>query len=388
MISGKPAPVPFAGATTAASGPIDRAAAGLHPAYFSLVMATGIVSLAAWIESGGAGGHGMLAALARGMFWLNLVFFAALWALTLIRLTRHRSRLIADFSDHNKSVGFFTMVPGACVLGTQALLIGGMTSLAWGLWILGTILWAVLTYTIFTVLTVKSVKPSLADGISGGWLLSVVATQAVAVLAGQLAGAAGAEGIEGHGHGEGLLFIALVMWLGGAMLYIWIIALIFYRYTFFPFKPSDLAPPYWINMGAMAISTLAGATLILAVKDVGGRDAGLAGGGLVRDLFPFIKGAMLVFWATATWWIPMLLILGVWRHIVKRFPLRYDPLYFGAVFPLGMYSVATARMDSAIDLPPSLGVLPPVFCYVSLAAWALAVAGMGYAVCVSARVRK
>lgn len=387
-MSGEPAPAPIACAIATSPGTIDRAAAGLHPAYFSLVMATGIVSLAAWIESGGAGGHGMLAALARGMFWLNLVFFAALWALTFIRLTRHRSRLIADFSDHNKSVGFFTMVPGACVLGTQALLIQGMTGLAWGLWILGTILWAVLTYTIFTVLTVKNVKPSLADGISGGWLLSVVATQAVAVLAGQLAGAAGAEGIEGHGHSGGLLFIALVMWLGGAMLYIWIIALIFYRYTFFPFKPSDLAPPYWINMGAMAISTLAGATLLLAVKDVGGRDARIAEGGLVRDLLPFIKGATLLFWATATWWIPMLLILGVWRHIVKRFPLRYDPLYFGAVFPLGMYSVATARMDSAIVLPPSLGVLPPVFCYVSLAAWAVAVVGMGYAGCVSACMRK
>lgn len=87
----------------------------------------------------------------------------------------------------------------------------------------------------------------------------------------------------------------------------------------------------------------------------------------------------------------MLLILGVWRHIVKRFPLRYDPLYFGAVFPLGMYSVATARMGGeggAIDLPPFLSVLPSVFCYVSLAAWALAVAGMGYTVVVGARVRK
>jgi hypothetical protein len=40
------------------------------------------------------------------------------------------------------------------------------------------------------------------------------------------------------------------------------ISLIFYRYTFFRFAPGDLSPPYWINMGAMAISTLAGALLI------------------------------------------------------------------------------------------------------------------------------
>ena len=36
----------------------------------------------------------------------------------------------------------------------------------------------------------------------------------------------------------------------------------------------------------------------------------------------------------------MLLILGIWRHVIRRFPLRYDPLYWGAVFPLGMPYVA------------------------------------------------
>src|SRR5690606_3583718 len=137
------------------------------------------------------------------------------------------------------------------------------------------------------------------QGLNGGWLVSIVATQSVSVLASQLAADAGANR-------ELMLFVALIAWLGGAMLYVWIISLIFYRYTFYPFKPSDLAPPYWINMGAMAISTLAGATLVLA-----GSQTPLIGG-----LLPFVMGATLLFWATATWWIPMLLILGVWRHVV------------------------------------------------------------------------
>ena len=94
------------------------------------------------------------------------------------------------------------------------------------------------------------------------------------------------------------------------MLYIWIISLIFYRYTFFPLLPSDLAPPYWINMGAVAISTLAGALLVLAAP----------ASPLLTGLLPFLKGLTLLFWATATWWIPMLLILGTWRHVVQGFP--------------------------------------------------------------------
>lgn len=355
-----------ASATTSARGPwaggawaaIDRAAANLLPAYFALVMATGIVSLAASIQG--------FALVARGMFWLNLVFFAALWGLSLLRIARHRDRLIADVNDHNRSVGFFTSVPAACVLGTQALLIADMPGLAWSLWVLGAALWAIVTYTVFTALTVKPVKPALADGLNGGWLVSIVATQAVSVLASQFSAHAAGAGAGEHGT-DALLFIALVMWLGGAMLYVWIISLIFYRYTFFPFKPSDLSPPYWINMGAMAISTLAGATLLLSGKH----------SPLIEGLAPFIKGATLLFWATATWWIPMLLILGVWRHIVNRFPLRYDPLYWGAVFPLGMYSVATARMVSAMNLP-YLRSLPPVFCYVALAAWAAALLGLAH----------
>src|SRR6516162_3292637 len=108
------------------------------------------------------------------------------------------------------------------------------------------------------------------------------------------------------------------------MLYIWIISLIFYRKTFLPFSPGDLTPPYWINMGAMAISTLAGAGLVHNAPDAP----------FLTSMLPFIKGFTILWWATGTWWIPMLIALEVWQHLIRRFPLRYDPLRWGAVFPL------------------------------------------------------
>ena len=46
----------------------------------------------------------------------------------------------------------------------------------------------------------------------------------------------------------------------------------------------------------------------------------------------------------------MLVVLGVWRYVFKRFPLRYDPLYWGAVFPVGMYAAATWQMARAMNL--------------------------------------
>lgn len=167
-----------------------------------MVMATGIVAI-------GANLLGMRA-VAVALGWLNVGVYMVLWGLTLLRLLRYPREFRADLFDHVRGPGFFTVVAATCVLGSQFLSVWGRHGVAMLLWFGGTILWVPLTYAIFAGLTIKEKKPSLAEGLTGAWLIAVVATQSVAVL-----GASLAPHLQ-QPHRLEVNFVALSMWLWGA----------------------------------------------------------------------------------------------------------------------------------------------------------------------------
>ncbi len=329
---------------------LDDHIAALPPGYFALVMATGIVSIASHLLG--------FDAIAWALLVINVAAYVALWAMTVWRIARHFDRLAADMADHGRGPGFFTNVAATCVLGSQWLLITGQDGVAWVLWWFGLGLWAFIIYAFFAAVTLTHKKPPLSQGIDGTWMLAIVATQSVAIL--------GALLVPEHAVGYHLqLFVCLSLFLFGCLLYVPIVTMILYRFTFLPLHTEGLTPPYWINMGAMAITTLAGASLVLKSQ---------AWSFLVTTR-PFLQGVILLFWAFATWWIPLLVILGVWRHVYKRYPLTYNAQYWGMVFPLGMYTACTWKLADALELP-ALKHISHGFIFVALLAWLLTSVGL------------
>jgi tellurite resistance protein TehA-like permease len=323
-------------------------AAGLYPGCFALVMATGIISNAFYF----LGRHGW----SEGLLVVCLLAYPWLLALTVLRLARFGRALWADLVDPRQVFSFFTIVAATDVLGV-GISLRGFETLAIAMWFFALGLWFVLIYFSFAVLAF--VNP--AEGVNvvhGGWLIAIVGTESLVILGTVVAPALGQF--------QPAAFVLLhLLWGVGLGLYGIFVTLFAYRIFFFEVAPGDITPLLWVVMGAAAIATNAGSALIVTASGVPFLDS----------MRPFIDGVTLLMWAWATWWIPLLVLFGIWKHGVCRVPLTYSPMLWSLVFPLGMYALASLRVSLTADFPP-LGALAQAMAWVALATWLATGAGL------------
>lgn len=328
--------------------PLRPAVRDLHPGYFALVMATGIVSVA--LDAAGAG---WLSAL---LLWLAIAAFLVLTAGYGWRLARYPRAVLADAADPGRAFGFFTVVAGADVLGARLAADGDQAVTAVLLAVAG-LAWLVLSYGIPLGLATRRAPHSALAGVNGTWFLWAVGTQSIAVSATALLPAAGGP--------AGLLTaVAVGAWSVGVVLYLLIAGLVLAGLFQFPVEPAAMTPAYWVFMGATAISVLAGARLLALPPEP-----------LLAGVRPVVAGLSVILWAFGTWLIPLLTGFGVWRHLVRGVRLRYEPPLWSMVFPLGMYCVASHALGGVLHVA-WLAALGRDGTWVAFAVWAVVFAAM------------
>jgi tellurite resistance protein TehA-like permease len=324
-----------------------KAVRDLHPAYFGFVMATGIISTGMFLLGPSWLSTALLVAAAAGL--------AVLGAALAARLVWFRTNVAADLKAPDRVFGFFTITAGLDVLGVR-FAFGGHPLVTVILAAIAAVLWLVLTYGVPASLLLDRSRDSVLGGVNGSWLLWIVATQSLSLVAAILTPVWPSQSSL-------LAPVSVGLWSVGLLLYLLVATLILLRWLTVPMTPATLGPPYWILMGATAISVLAGARVLTVPADLP----------VVRATSSFVEGFSFALWAFGTWWIPLLLILGLWRHVRRSWPLTYEPTLWSVVFPLGMYSVATLTFGKAAHLT-FMEPLARFMIWVALAAWVLVAA--------------
>jgi hypothetical protein len=258
--------------------PMSRTVETMHPAYFALVMATGIVSIACQLLE--------LRPIAVALLWANWCFFVILWALTMLRGALHQ-RGAADLCT--------TAAPSASSppwrhvrAGQPVMVVPPARDRALAV-ARGAILWA--GDHLHRVRRADGEEPRSrrwpTASMAAGWFPG---SAAQSCLCSDLRLPAGSGENAPH-----VLLFCLAMWLGGGMLYYLDHLADLLSLHLLPISPSDLRAPVLDQHGR-------GRHLDARRQPCSPVCAAFAA--RARTLLPFIKGLTLMFWATATWWIP------------------------------------------------------------------------------------
>jgi tellurite resistance protein TehA-like permease len=296
----------------------------LAPGYGALVMAIGIVSVGMELI-----GQQLLS---DALLWLAIGAFAVLIALTVARMAAYRRALMVDFVDPRRAFGFLTFVAGLNVI-TGRLALRGDHRTALVLFLIASGVGLVLSYVVpWTAVLGHARRPVLASA-NGTWFVWVVASQSVSVAAATLQPDSGAAR-------PALALVAVLAWSVGLFLYAAAGIFVALRMMQYRLRPADLTESYWVAMGACAITVLAGTRIVVT-----------ADAPMVTATRGLVAGVSVVFWAFASWLIPVLAAETWWRHRHHRVPLGYDHNLWSMVFPVGMYGVCAIDLGRADGLP-------------------------------------
>lgn len=290
---------------------------------FACVMATGIVCIAA--EQSG------LHTIAIMLFIINNIIYFLCFALAMIKLYFQPLKMLGELTHHQSGPGYLTLVAATNILGIQYIQFTSISFISINLFWVSNILYLLFMLFLFIGMTVTKIKPTLADGLDGTWLLCTVSGCSIIILG---------DTIKSYYQFSVLELIVLSgIWGASLLLYFVMIGFIFYRWFFQFFDISSFSPAYWINMGALAISSLAGVHLTNLVENT------------PLGIFSyFILSSSFFLWLMSIWWGGFLISIFIYRVIKHKLKFQYSVKNWSAIFPLGMCCVSSLAVLNSISL--------------------------------------
>jgi tellurite resistance protein TehA-like permease len=274
---------------------------------FNVVMATAVMSIAAF--------NAGLQVLSAALLYVAVAAFVSLAALDLW-LARHPLALMHRAAQPGQGFHALGFVADQTVLGVRIVGSGtaGLTVAA-VLLACGSALWLL----ILAAVVIEHGRGGVRQP-RGEWLLTVVATEGLAILAARIAH------LE---HVPALHAAATALWIIGGVAGVVVGGLLARRATMPDFGVGNITPDWWIVMGAPAI-------WCVAAVAVTGAHPGTIG-----------AAAAVVAWGLAS---AMLIVIAAADALrARRLGVRFTPERWTMVFPLGMYCVASWALGHSLD---------------------------------------
>ncbi|UVL96054.1 TDT family transporter [Pseudomonas siliginis] len=310
------------------------------PNWFAATMGTGVLALAlAQLPLAIPG----LRAVAEGLWLFNILLFSLFTA-------AYAARWILFFDEARRIFGhstvsmFFGTIPMGLATIINGFLLFGLPRWGDGVIQLVEVLWWVdvamslacgvlIPYMMFTR------QEHSIDQMTAVWLLPVVAAEVAAASGGLLA----PHLTDAHGQLV-VLTTSYVLWAFSLPVAFSILTILLLRMALHKLPHENMAASSWLALGPIGTGAL-GMLLLGGEAPAIFAANGLAGVGEIASGLGLVAGITL--WGFGLWWMLMALLITV-RYLRDGIPFNLG--WWGFTFPLGVYSLATLKLASILNL--------------------------------------
>ncbi|RON49650.1 TDT family transporter [Pseudomonas frederiksbergensis] len=310
------------------------------PNWFAATMGTGVLALAlAQLPVAIPGLHGV----AEGLWLFNIflfVLFTGLYAARWVLFFDEARRIFG----HSTVSMFFGTIPMGLATIINGFLVFGLPRWGEGVIHVAEVLWwldvamslacgVLIPYMMFTR------QEHSIDQMTAVWLLPVVAAEVAAASGGLLA----PHLAEAHSQLV-VLVTSYVLWAFSLPVAFSILTILLLRMALHKLPHENMAASSWLALGPIGTGALgmlllgADAPTIFAANGLPGIGEIAAGLGLVAGI---------TLWGFGLWWMLIAVLITV-RYLRAGIPFNLG--WWGFTFPLGVYSLATLKLASTLNL--------------------------------------